>query len=82
MPRRNWKYSMNCVAMEKTRKRINSLASRILLDLGGAYIKHPDITLESPSLYHEDGVHLSSLGNVIFLRGLQAGLTSFHSGRS
>lgn len=74
LPRRSWRYSDNTSAMENTRKRINSFAAKLCLAKGGAYIKYPDISLKSPSLFQNDGVHLSEVGNSIFLTTLQAAL--------
>lgn len=80
LPRHNWKYSNNQHAMEKARKRLNSLAAKTVLDLGGAYIKHPQIYLNSRILFHSDGVHLSDRGNAIFLRDIKSAIEHFRSG--
>lgn len=42
--------------------------------LRGAVIWHPSIQFNQPALYHSDGVHLSQLGNDLFLGSLQQGI--------
>lgn len=73
LPRKTWRYSVDNVAMRKCRVRINSAAAKLVLHYEGAYFRHPDIT-DSPSLFANDGVHLSVIGNNIFLNTIQAGL--------
>jgi lysophospholipase L1-like esterase len=72
LPRLYWKYSSNFVAMEKARKRLNSFGAKQTLALGGHYILHPDIVVNCKSLFKDDGVHLSQLGNDLFLNRLSA----------
>ena len=45
LPRINWRYSNNQWAMEAVRKRINSFAGKHVIQLGGGYIKYPQINL-------------------------------------
>ncbi|XP_062585195.1 uncharacterized protein LOC134246866 [Saccostrea cucullata] len=73
LPRPQWRYSANLKAMENARKRVNSGIAAIVLQSGGAIIRHSDIKPD-PALFLQDGVHLSSLGNNIFLNSLQGGL--------
>lgn len=53
-----------------TRKRINSYVATIVLQSGGAIIRHAD-KKSHPALFQSDWVHLSRLGNYIFLKSLQ-----------
>ncbi|XP_062586894.1 uncharacterized protein LOC134248516 [Saccostrea cucullata] len=73
LPRLQWRYSANLKAMENARKRVNSGIAAIVLQSGGAIIRHLEIKPD-PALFLQDGVHLSSLGNNIFLNSLQGGL--------
>lgn len=79
LPRRNWRFSQNCKAMEQGRRRINSALAAVVIKAGGAYIKYPDILCDNSSLFQPDGVHLSDIGNDIFLNTIQAALEYFHS---
>lgn len=73
LPRTHWRFSSNVKAMERLRKRLNSTIGAYMKKHGGAYIRYPDIKNSSRFLL-PDGVHLSSLGNEIFLNNLQCGL--------
>ena len=76
LPRLKWRYSDNMKAMEAARVRINSTIATFVIKNGGHYIKYPDI-LPSELFIQPDGVHLSDLGNNIFLNTLQGALESF-----
>lgn len=65
LPRRHWRFSNNGAAMERLRRRLNSTI--------GAHTRRWLHTLSSQFLL-PDGVHLTSLGNEIFLNNLQCGL--------
>lgn len=78
LPRQVWRYSNNSKAMESSRRRINSAIAAEVIRAGGAYIKYPDILVKHKSLFHSDGIHLSSLGNALFLNTLQGALEHFH----
>lgn len=68
-------------ALGRVRLRVNNKVATELLKLGGGYIKHPEISATAEGLFI-DGVHLSYLGNCLFLHGLQEGLSSFlHNGQ-
>ena len=58
------------------RIRINSAIASFVLENGGHYIKYPDI-LHNSTFLKEDGVHLTDLGNDIFLNNLQGALEMF-----
>jgi len=73
LPRENWRFSENKVAMEKTRKRLNSSFGKYMRKNGGGYVRYPDIQ-SSSKFIKQDGVHLTSLGNEIYLNNLQHGL--------
>ncbi|XP_061183690.1 uncharacterized protein LOC133191937 [Saccostrea echinata] len=80
LPRVYWRHSISNVAAEKSRSRINSSIASFVLKSGGASIKYPDISIVQSKLFLNDGVHLSPLGNYVFLSTMQAALRQFCSG--
>lgn len=77
LPRLKWRYERNHNSLELARKRINNSISTKIVKKGGALIKYPEIVEESQALFRRDQVHLSSLGNDIFLHTLQGALYKF-----
>lgn len=76
LPPRSWRYSSNCIAMENARKRVNR-AIRTFFQYNCAYVvTHPDLEDCHTSLF-KDGVHLSFLGNDIFINIIQGALEQF-----
>lgn len=69
-----WRGSPCPAATERVRKRINSAASKLVSDLGGLVIPHPDINVKATDCYRFDGVHLTSVGNDVWLRSVVAKL--------
>ncbi|CAC5391882.1 unnamed protein product [Mytilus coruscus] len=57
-------------SLNRTRVRLNSLAATYIIKHGGAYIRYPEISEDNPDLFL-DGVHLSDIGNDLFLYRLQ-----------
>lgn len=78
LPRIKWRYSLNNAAMEKARRRVNNSIASHVLKSGGFYIRYPDI-LGKEIFFKEDGVHLSDVGNNIFINTLQGGIEEFLS---
>lgn len=74
LPRKTWRYSENNMAMERCRFRLNNSAATEAIRMGGGYIKYPDIKLSEESLWSNDGVHLSAIGNELLLNTLQSAL--------
>ena len=74
LPRLKWRYSENLRAMNRCRNRVNSSIASFLMKNYGSYIRYPEI--KANEKLYEDGVHLSSLGNEIFLNTLQGGIES------
>ena len=74
LPRLKWRYSENLRAMNRCRNRVNSSIASFLMKKYGCYIRYPEI--KANEKLYEDGVHLSSLGNEIFLNTLQGGIES------
>jgi hypothetical protein len=71
LPRRSWRYSNNDHAKEITRIR------SYILKYGGYVVKYPDFDDRHPGLFLDDGVHLSFIGNDIFLNQLQSAFETF-----
>ena len=76
LPRNNWRYSESPKAMEKCRYRLNNSIATFVLNLGGGYIRYPEI-LSDKNLIGSDGVHLTTLGTNILLNTLRGGLDHF-----
>lgn len=70
LPRLRWCYSEKIMAMERARKRINSFITNKVCEIGGSVVQCPDISDHS-QFFQRDGVHLSDLGNQIFLNTIQ-----------
>lgn len=82
LPRNSWRYSNNHVAMEAMRQRFNSYAASRIISNGGFYIKHPDLRITSDAYYLPDGVHLTFIGNLLFLAQLSSALHAFQLGQT
>ncbi|XP_077788332.1 uncharacterized protein LOC144328495 [Podarcis muralis] len=67
LQRRKWRGSPCVEATERSRKRINAAVSKLVADLGGFVISHPLIRFKATELFMTDGVHLSSVGNDVWL---------------
>ena len=74
LPRQIWRYSDNAKSMNLTAARINNFAASFCCKLGGAYIKYPEISWDERGMFNSDGVHLSPIGNDIFLHHIQSSL--------
>ena len=74
LPRLKWCYSENLRALDRCRNRVNSSIASFQMKYSGSYIRYPEI--KANEKFFEDGVHLASLGNEIFLNTLQGGIES------
>lgn len=77
LPRLHWRNEINHVALEKVRLRVNSKIATFVISNGGRYIRYPEIIEKNRGLFCEDGVHLSQLGNDVFIYRIQQALQSF-----
>ncbi|KAJ8306691.1 hypothetical protein KUTeg_015732 [Tegillarca granosa] len=70
LPRLFWYCARSQVAIENVRKRTNREISSYILKLG-------DLSDKETGCYRFDGIHLSDIGNDIYLNALQGALESF-----
>lgn len=76
LPRLAWNYCDNFEAMQRSRKRLNRGILAHVLKRGGGAILYPDFEDMNPALYR-DNVHLSFIGNELFLLSIQSALEQF-----
>ena len=76
LPRLTWKYSDNNDRMEKCRRRLNRSMGLHMVRHGGYYIKYPEIKADRRFL-KTNGVHLTKIGNQVFLNILQGTIEQF-----
>lgn len=69
-----WHGAKSQTKVEGNRKRVNSFARNFIRREGGFSIRHDRINVKQIQLYRHDGVHLSNLGNSIFIKDMQSGL--------
>jgi hypothetical protein len=74
---RNNGLSYNDRAKETTRKRINRGIRSYILKYWEYVVKYPNFDDCHPGLFLDDGVHLSFIGNDIFLNQLQSAFETF-----
>lgn len=77
LPRQAWRSSKNTWALNAAAERINNYAGWLCVKLGGGFLRYPEIGWQEFGLFKADGVHLSSLGNDIFLYRIQSFLQDF-----
>jgi len=77
LPRTNWRYCKNTLAMERARRRLNNFAANAVISLGGCYLAHTDFKSSNSELLSSDGVHLSDIGYSIFINNIACGLNNF-----
>lgn len=74
VPRVAWNGARNPSAIERARRLINSRVSRWVRAAGGVVVRHRQLEGDNRHLILEDGVHLTPIGQDIFLSGLQDGI--------
>jgi hypothetical protein len=77
LPRLHYRYSNNSKAMERTRKRINRGVPSFLSKHISYSIAHPDVDDGHSALLKDGGVHLSFLGNDLFINTLKEAICQF-----
>ena len=71
LPRKTWLCSSDSKALNLAASRINNFAAYLCCRLGGGYIKYPEISWDEDCMFAGDGVHLSGLGNDVFIHNIQ-----------
>ena len=65
--------------INKALKRLNNSKASEIIKNGGCYMKYPDIKAGNELLFQADGVHLSDIGNDIFLNTICTAMEQFVS---
>ena len=75
LPRLRWRSTQNYKeAMNFAALRVNSFATARVCSIGGGYIRYHEIGWGESGVLANDGVHLSLLGNYMFIHNLQTEL--------
>ncbi len=77
LQRISWRGFEHDPVTERKRQRFNRHGRRTVLNMGGRAICHGEISVKDRGLFRPDGVHLSDIGNDIFLNDLQGGVETF-----
>ncbi|XP_004913873.2 uncharacterized protein LOC101732555 [Xenopus tropicalis] len=80
LPRPTWEGAESQAAIDRTRKKVNRAVSRFMESNGDFVVTHSDVTIKSPELFGEDGIHLSDAGLDIFNADLRSFLTGWRKG--
>ena len=79
LPRSSWRSSIHGTKLNKVRRRLNSKLASLAIELGGAYIRYPELSRFDSNFFENDKVHLNAMGNNIFLYRIQQALQTFLS---
>ena len=77
LPRRKYRSKIPTFELDEVRKRINNRLATVVLRTGGNYIRYPELSLKNRDFFEDDGVHLSLLGNDVFLYRIQQAFQTF-----
>ena len=72
--RLRYRHARDHSKVDKTRKAINYKIHVTVCQLGGSFVRHPNLTCDNTKLYRHDGVHLSNPGTDILLQNWQVHL--------
>jgi len=75
LPRFEWRGEKSHSALNNVRERVNNKVATEVINNGGRYIKYPEIREEDH--FFVDKVHLSDMGNNLFLHRIQEALQCF-----
>ncbi|XP_063287379.1 uncharacterized protein LOC134572384 [Pelobates fuscus] len=75
VPRRRWRHARDPEAIDRCRKKVNSLMASFVRKLGGVVVRHSELEGGLPGYYRSDGVHLSAVGWDLLTLGWQDGIT-------
>ncbi|XP_049327960.1 uncharacterized protein LOC111195462 [Astyanax mexicanus] len=76
-PRRQWRSTIHPKQIDMARKWVNRKMADFILGVEGVVIHHPNILFYNPWLFLRDRVHLSPLGNELFLNDIAESLKTF-----
>nr|XP_021331036.1 uncharacterized protein LOC108183877 [Danio rerio] len=65
-----WRSAESLRKVDRARRFVNHAMATIMVSVGGAIVHHPEITYKDPGHFLHDRVHLTPLGNDIFLKNL------------
>jgi len=72
LPRRDWsRSSIPADKIEKKRKLLNRFLRRQALHFGGRFVAHEEIKSDTKGFYYEDDIHMSDVGNDLFIMALR-----------
>ena len=74
LERQHWRGAVSPEKVDLARRKVCKAASRFIISVGGAVVRHPDISHKIPALYRTDGVHLSDWGMDLWLHGIREAL--------
>ena len=74
LPRLRWRGVPNPSRINHAVEKINRAIRNFMRLVGGFTIPHPTIRADAPGIFRDDGVHLTSVGNDIWLRDLRQAL--------
>ncbi|XP_077207058.1 uncharacterized protein LOC143844011 [Paroedura picta] len=74
LDRLSWRSAERPERVNWAKQKVNKVARKVVLGLGGDVIVHPDISFRLPPLFRRDGVHLSDWGCDLWLFDIRAGL--------
>ena len=77
LPRLVWRHERSHSALERVRIRTNNFLANLVIRSGGAYIRYPELTERNPGMFSTDNVHLSMIGNDLFLYRIQQAIHVF-----
>ncbi|XP_077192432.1 uncharacterized protein LOC143836818 [Paroedura picta] len=77
LSRRTWRSEKSPAIINRAKTKINRSVSRVIVNLGGQVIWHPDIDSQIDALYRPDGVHLSHWGMDLWLHSIRGALSDW-----
>ena len=77
LPRLHYKGASSQAKVETARKTLNRRFRTLVGRFGGHIIRHPNFQQNARHLYRKDGIHLSEVGQNVFLQDLKEGLQCF-----
>ena len=73
----NWASDIDLKKIENKRKTLNRFLRRLAAYIGGGFVPHEDLRADTLGFYFHDGIHLSDVGNDLFLMGIRDALEKY-----